>query len=1011
MDERQPNLTTLFDTYPSHRPAISTGVDRRAAGPSLHEGLPPHLQPLPDSDEGESDVDVSRTVPLGSGSTQEWTGSQLYDRRGTKYKQSFTSLLHEGALEVECLPRVDLTFGLRSGSPSSATRTAIVNPHPDDDAGQVTLVGRGTRGGTAPQEMSEKTREWPTAQVTCGPLVPRSTGGCPQWMHLPSALPGGRDDVRRPVQRGVTYEDFPFEGAHGDGRRLWKESRQELRRQQEESITQGVQRLRVGEQPRKRTGLAGEVTRGQTLTKLSATLRTTTAVTCSRCMRRTWVAGAAEAGVRRAQRGGGRSRRQLLLMWKLRGRERVAEISGFNFNMDRAMYDEIKGAKERSHTISPTSVADTGGAGGVQLPSAQSATLKSVGDGDGGGDGNNEDDSSAWGGSQTTDSPAAFGKRKNVRQQTFEALTECMEKHGALMASTMESASKRQCETMESASKRQCSIQLRQCEALEAEVEVQKQHCTVSNESVRPPSSSVLVFSPMTNNRNSDKGKRGRDCQKTEVVGAMKRGRHQAKQPKASRGGALVIGRSAQEEWVTAASSGEDDDFETEEETFHGRKGTLREQSNKRMVSKKEGVDTGKDGVRGVACGRDDEGGGMEGRQARREGGTTVNAAVTGQPMMRDPTNDAQAVASGGGSSTGGGGEGGGDDRVNADDDDPTITRQRRSAGKEALEAKTRLWVDDLRFWNETEGHRMFTIIHEMRVHLLTIATGVRLPEIRKSIVLPDSTFPQQKLEDESELGAAKERAVRVQSITLRIINGWIFKSLCRARGYHCSYDYVLNHVATDIARTIWYGEDRRVCVSPTIVHNTFDLQMKLSIWYVGGVIHDRHEDDEMALYQESTTQHLVGAFTKTVDMGEGVDGGRISYDRLRNVADCMCLLLSAAILIMRMAGDNLRWHYEASYLVELIAKPTLIASLHRSFDARRHVLQCVNAVTEKMGKPPMALVDPPVYIPEWVSCGVTFYNDTTLTSPEHARRLDWLGTGPPDIDDEDEEKDGGGDS
>ncbi|GBG80252.1 hypothetical protein CBR_g30618 [Chara braunii] len=72
-----------------------------------------------------------------------------------------------------------------------------------------------------------------------------------------------------------------------------------------------------------------------------------------------------------------------------------------------------------------------------------------------------DEDGSTRGSSQITGSPAGFGKRKSTRQQTFEALTECMEKHGALVASTMESNSKRQ-----------CSIQIWQCEALEAEVEV-----------------------------------------------------------------------------------------------------------------------------------------------------------------------------------------------------------------------------------------------------------------------------------------------------------------------------------------------------------------------------------------------------------------------------------------------------------------------------------------------------------------------------------------------------------
>ncbi|GBG77201.1 hypothetical protein CBR_g23527 [Chara braunii] len=151
------------------------------------------------------------------------------------------------------------------------------------------------------------------------------------------------------------------------------------------------------------------------------------------------------------------------------GKERLSK--GFNFNMDRAVYDEILGSTAKSHTINPKNVADTGAPGGVRLPSATSADHECVGDGDAAAGRDDDDDGSARGSSQTTGSPAGFGKRKNTRQQTFEALTECMEKHGALVASTMESNNKRQ-----------CSIQIRQCEALEAEVEVQKKHYAASDE-------------------------------------------------------------------------------------------------------------------------------------------------------------------------------------------------------------------------------------------------------------------------------------------------------------------------------------------------------------------------------------------------------------------------------------------------------------------------------------------------------------------------------------------------
>ncbi|GBG60255.1 hypothetical protein CBR_g3499, partial [Chara braunii] len=155
--------------------------------------------------------------------------------------------------------------------------------------------------------------------------------------------------------------------------------------------------------------------------------------------------------------------------FKLTGKERSAH--GFNFTMDRAVYEEIKGSTEKSHTIHPKNVADTGGSGGAQLLSGCSGRPGSVGNGDPGTDDNEEDGNSTKGSSPTMGSTGGFGKRKNVRQQTFEALTECVEKHGTLMATTVESASKRQ-----------CSIQIRQCKAMEAEVEVQRKHYAASDD-------------------------------------------------------------------------------------------------------------------------------------------------------------------------------------------------------------------------------------------------------------------------------------------------------------------------------------------------------------------------------------------------------------------------------------------------------------------------------------------------------------------------------------------------
>ncbi|GBG71565.1 hypothetical protein CBR_g8981 [Chara braunii] len=291
---------------------------------------------------------------------------------------------------------------------------------------------------------------------------------------------------------------------------------------------------------------------------------------------------------------------------------------------------------------------------------------------------------------------------------------------------------------------------------------------------------------------------------------------------------------------------------------------------------------------------------------------------------------------------------------------------------------------------------------------------GVATPEIHQSLPLPHSSIPQHKIADESQLKVAKDRAVKVESITLHVIHRWIFKSTSRSRGYHSAYGYILNHAVTDMARVMWLGEDWCTCVSPAICHITLEMDMKLPIWFVGTHIENNHEDDELARYQEASMLRLVSAFTSAVSLAEGVDGGRIPYTMLRNIADVMRLLLAASMWLMRMNGDDLHSHFrvDVSLFMQLTAKPTLVAAMHWCFDARRHILQAATVVAERMGKPAMMLADPPLYIPDWAAYEITFSHDATLPSPMATKKLEWLGTGPSEDDDDKttrDDKDGAG--
>ncbi|GBG66507.1 hypothetical protein CBR_g63090 [Chara braunii] len=129
-------------------------------------------------------------------------------------------------------------------------------------------------------------------------------------------------------------------------------------------------------------------------------------------------------------------------------------------------------------------------------------------------------------------------------------------------------------------------------------------------------------------------------------------------------------------------------------------------------------------------------------------------------------------------------------------------------------------------------------------------------------------------------------------------------------------------------------------------------------------------------------------------------------FQQLSSGRDYFKLLLVASIWLMRMAGDDLRSHYEAFYFAKLMAKPTLIASMYRSCEHRRSVVRATNVVTERLGKANATLGEYPKYIPDWEICGIVFGFDASIAGQDDAKRLDWLGGGPLEDDKADDGKD-----
>ncbi|GBG89991.1 hypothetical protein CBR_g50082 [Chara braunii] len=658
----------------------------------------------------------------------------------------------------------------------------------------------------------------------------------------------------------------------------------------------------------------------------------------------------------------------------LSSKERAS--NDFNFNMDRAVYDEIKGSTGFNETINPKNVADTGARGRVRLPSPSNGDPEAVAGDDEGAGGKEEEEGSTRDSSQMSPSPGGFGKRKSVRQQTFEAMTDCLDKHGALMAATMESASKRQ-----------CSIQLRQCEALEAEVQVQKEHYAASDEVSKLMCHALMEIAKAIRERVARGRAAGKQVARAEL--APKKGRHDPlKRRRTVQGGKAALRREVESAWVDAEETQvEDDDFEEEGEQILERRVKQRMTGAARMEA---------GGGVAAEAGHDQQRTPSIGRTEQPVGVASSSQAVIDSSTKRSPAPQArgeatkvalsmaEAMKAGDGGTVG-------------EDDEALVNRLRgQRAEAKAMEVAARLWTDDIRFWNQTWGHEIIQIIHEALVYLVDVATGVQPSPIRRSINLLHSSIPVKKIEDGSELTAAKERALKVETIAKRAIQGWIFKSESSDKGYHLVYQYASSHAATNIARAMCAAEDWRSLVSSMVFRTTLELGMKLLLWFVGAKVEDRHQDDECEAYQEAIAQRLVRDFSNVVEAAQAMDSGRVSHKRLKSLAEAMRYLLAAAAWIMRMAGDDARSHFDAWVFVQLTAKTTLLASMDRHFDSRRHVLLAATVMTEKLGRPPPTFAPPPLYIPDWASkCGITFNHDATLSSPMEATETDWIATGP----------------
>ncbi|GBG91480.1 hypothetical protein CBR_g52435 [Chara braunii] len=297
-----------------------------------------------------------------------------------------------------------------------------------------------------------------------------------------------------------------------------------------------------------------------------------------------------------------------------------------------------------------------------------------------------------------------------------------------------------------------------------------------------------------------------------------------------------------------------------------------------------------------------------------------------------------------------------GEKRSDREGDEAGSSRPRRGVLTNDLIDRAVLWVDDKPFWTTGEGRRLYNIVHETREYFVAIASELPPPAIPRSVVMPKSSTLLARIADPSQLQqATSARRKWRKSLSAYCTAG--FSSLGTSRGV-------------------------------TILHS----------------IENRPDDDDMAEYQESTIICVAHAFRAAVQMGAVIDGEFISHGRLCRVADRFRLLLAACMWIMRISGDDPRSHFEAFHFATLVSKPTLVASMHRSFDHRRSIRLAVKAVTERQRKANATFGEHPDYLPRWADRDIVFGHDAGIDGPEEAKKLDWLGSGPADDDNDDDD-------
>ncbi|GBG89872.1 hypothetical protein CBR_g49720 [Chara braunii] len=243
--------------------------------------------------------------------------------------------------------------------------------------------------------------------------------------------------------------------------------------------------------------------------------------------------------------------------------------------------------------------------------------------------------------------------------------------------------------------------------------------------------------------------------------------------------------------------------------------------------------------------------------------------------------------------------------RANDEDNESLNLSKKRTREEEELEAKSKLWVDEKKFWGSGPGRMIADAVHDCADYYCAIVNGDAGTTAPHGVIMPPPDVPRVRIEDHAKQEPALRRARQTENVAMHVIHGWIFRSSSRFDGFARADSYVAVDYPTDLAKAVWQSAEWSRVVPPSVIYHALALKMDISLWYVGAYVEDRPEDDDMAAHQESTVMHLASWSHVALRVRQWSDGGKMSHSRLSRVADAFRLLLASCMWVMRMGSDD----------------------------------------------------------------------------------------------------------